>query len=120
MSAQLVEEQKVPRVLHGGSIRAASRCLPNGSKRSKIQAEITARVKGQHVNFRIEAMREGDWPAVRRIYGEGLRTGLAAFAKTAPPWEAWDRGHLKAGRYVARDTAWGVVAWAALSAVPDT
>jgi L-amino acid N-acyltransferase YncA len=72
------------------------------------------------LNFTIETLREHDWPQVRRIYGEGLRTGVAAFARTVPQWEAWNRGHLKTGRFVASDAAGRVVAWAALSAVPDT
>lgn len=68
----------------------------------------------------IETMQEGDWPQVRRIYAEGLRTGLAAFATTAPQWETWDRGHLRTGRIVARDSVGRIVGWAALTPVPDT
>lgn len=72
------------------------------------------------MEFTIEAMLEGDWPDVRRIYAEGLRTGLAAFAARAPQWEGWDRGHLQTGRLVARDGEGRTAGWAALSPVPDT
>jgi len=68
----------------------------------------------------IEGMQEGDWTEVRRIYAEGLRTGLAAFATNAPQWESWDRGHLRLGRLVALDSERRIVGWAALTPVPDT
>lgn len=72
------------------------------------------------MKFTIEAMQEGDWPEVRRIYAEGLRTGLAAFATSAPQWENWDRGHLRTGRLVARVSEGGIVGWSALTPAPDT
>lgn len=61
-------------------------------------------------------MREPDWPAVRDIYREGIRTGDATFETEAPEWAAWDAGHLPVCRLVARqgDTIGG---WAALSPV---
>lgn len=76
--------------------------------------------EGSAVNFTIEAMQEGHWPQVRRIYAEGLRTGLAAFANTAPQWENWNRSHLPAGRLVARNGDGHVIGWSALTPVPDT
>lgn len=72
------------------------------------------------MKFTVEAMQASDWPEVRRIYAEGLRTGLAAFAASAPQWENWDRGHLQTGRLVARDSEGRVSGWSALSPVPDT
>jgi phosphinothricin acetyltransferase len=65
----------------------------------------------------IEPMRETDWPAVRKIYEEGIATGDATFDTEAPDWEHWDAGHLEACRLVARDPGGEVVAWAALSPV---
>ena len=65
-------------------------------------------------------MQGSDWPEVRRIYAEGLRTGLAAFATSAPQWENWDRAHLQIGRFVARDGEERVAGWSALTPVPDT
>jgi L-amino acid N-acyltransferase YncA len=65
----------------------------------------------------IETMRPEDWPAVRAIYLEGIATGNATFALTAPEWEEWDAGHLPAPRMVARSDDGPALGWAALSAV---
>lgn len=59
-------------------------------------------------------MQPGDWPAVARIYEEGL--DLGTFEEAVPSWEDWDAGHLVAGRLVARDGG-EVVGWAALGPV---
>jgi L-amino acid N-acyltransferase YncA len=61
-------------------------------------------------------MRPDDWAAVRAIYLEGIATGNATFAQTAPEWEEWDAGHLPVPRMVARSDA-AILGWAALSAV---
>ena len=57
-----------------------------------------------------------DWDAVRSIYLEGIATGNATFAQSAPEWDEWDAGHLKTCRLVARSGG-GVLGWAALSSV---
>jgi len=64
----------------------------------------------------IEAMRESDWPAVSRIYRQGIDTGDATFETAVPEWPEWDSAHLLHSRIVARDgeQAGG---WAALSPV---
>jgi L-amino acid N-acyltransferase YncA len=55
-----------------------------------------------------------DWPAVRAIYLDGIRSGLATFETEAPSWEEWDRAHTL--RIVAeRDDA--VIGWAAAGPV---
>jgi L-amino acid N-acyltransferase YncA len=59
-----------------------------------------------------------DWPSVRRIYFEGIGTGMATFETKPPTWQAWDRGHLATPRLVARSGG-GVVGWAALAPVSD-
>jgi L-amino acid N-acyltransferase YncA len=69
------------------------------------------------MDYAIETMLPGDWPAVRRIYEQGISTGDATFDTQATDWEAWNAGHLEACRLVARDGAGEVVAWAALSPV---
>ena len=66
--------------------------------------------------MRIEAMSEGDWPEVRRIYIEGLETGDASFETEAPTWERWNTGHRPDCRLVARDGE-GILGWAALSPI---
>jgi len=66
----------------------------------------------------IRAMEATDWPVVRRIYEDGIVTGLATFEVTAPSWEAWNESHLDRGRLVAVVEG-QVVGWAALSPVSD-
>jgi L-amino acid N-acyltransferase YncA len=64
----------------------------------------------------VDAMRPGDWPRVREIYGQGIATGNATFEQTLPDWPTWESGHLMNCRLVAR---YGdqVIGWAALSPV---
>jgi phosphinothricin acetyltransferase len=64
--------------------------------------------------FTIEPMSASDWASVRRIYEEGIATGLATFETAAPEWESFNHGHRPDCRLVARDVN-GVVGWVALS-----
>src|SRR3954471_8880914 len=41
----------------------------------------------------IEPMRPDDWPAVHRIYAEGIATGDATLEREAPDWNHFDRSH---------------------------
>ncbi|MBV1757971.1 MAG: GNAT family N-acetyltransferase [Dethiosulfatibacter sp.] len=66
------------------------------------------------MNLIIDEMKESDWQQVRDIYLEGIRTGIATFEKDVPSWDAWDAGHLIAGRLVARFDD-KVIGWAAMS-----
>jgi len=61
-------------------------------------------------------MRPEDWPEVARIYDEGIETGFATFETRVPEYEAWDRAHLSACRWVA-DSGAHLLGWAALSPV---
>jgi phosphinothricin acetyltransferase len=63
-------------------------------------------------------MTPADWPAVRRIYQEGIETGQATFECAAPAtWEDFIKSKLSAGCLVARNGAGQVTGWAVLSAV---
>jgi L-amino acid N-acyltransferase YncA len=78
-------------------------------------------------------MLPNHWPAVQKIYGEGIATGNATFETEAPDWEKWDNGHRKDCRLVALETfdpkdtyedlvtiglqGLSVLGWAALSPV---
>jgi phosphinothricin acetyltransferase len=64
----------------------------------------------------IRPMSPADWPAVARIYAEGIATGTATFETAVPTWEAWDAAHVAAARLVA-ELDGAVVAWAALTPV---
>jgi L-amino acid N-acyltransferase YncA len=55
----------------------------------------------------IESMTADDWPAVRRIYAEGVATGDATLERETPDWDHFDRSHPSVCRRVARDRpAW--------------
>lgn len=64
----------------------------------------------------ISPLHPSDWPAVRRIYEEGIATGEATFETAAPAdWESWDAGKRPDCRLVARSADGRVLGWAALS-----
>lgn len=69
------------------------------------------------LDFRVEPMRDSDWPEVRAIYLEGIETGNATFEAGAPSWEAWDSAHMREPRLAARDGAGRLLGWAALTPV---
>jgi L-amino acid N-acyltransferase YncA len=58
----------------------------------------------------------GDWPAIARIYGEGIATRAATFETEVPSWEAWDASHLAAPRLVAEREG-EVCGWIAVAPV---
>ena len=62
----------------------------------------------------IDAMTPDDWPAVRRIYAEGIATGDATLEREAPDWNHFDRSHPVECRLVARDGTGEVLGWTAL------
>src|SRR4030095_5177055 len=66
----------------------------------------------------LQAMRPGDWPAVRVIYEAGIATGNATFETTAPDWPAWDAAHLP-GHRLGGPARGQVVGWTALAPVSD-
>ncbi len=61
-------------------------------------------------------MKPSHWEEVKKIYEEGIATGNATFETTAPDWEAWNNGHFKEGRIIAKGND-SVLGWAALSPV---
>jgi L-amino acid N-acyltransferase YncA len=65
----------------------------------------------------IDLLTESDWPAVRRIFEEGIATGDATLETEAPGWPEWDASHRAGCRFVARRGG-EVVGWIALSAPP--
>ena len=63
----------------------------------------------------IEPMSAADWPAVRRIYAEGIATGDATLERDPPDWDHFDRSHPTGFRLVARSAPDGVIGWTALA-----
>jgi phosphinothricin acetyltransferase len=62
----------------------------------------------------IDELTMADWPAVSRIFEEGLDQGT--FEETVPSWEQFDERYLAAPRLVARGGD-SVLGWAALALV---
>lgn len=62
-------------------------------------------------------MEPTDWPAVHRIYADGIATGDATLEREAPDWDHFDRSHRHDCRLVARLEPGGpAVGWVALTA----
>jgi phosphinothricin acetyltransferase len=66
----------------------------------------------------ITLLRPEHWPAIARIYAEGIATGDATFETEVPSWERWDSAHLGEHRFVAMCHG-EVVGWVAAGAVSD-
>jgi L-amino acid N-acyltransferase YncA len=64
----------------------------------------------------IRSMTADDWPAVERIYREGIATGNATFEVEPPGWEEFDREKVRDPRLVGVDGA-RVVGWVAASRI---
>ncbi|MEU7217047.1 helix-turn-helix domain-containing GNAT family N-acetyltransferase [Nocardia iowensis] len=64
----------------------------------------------------VRALRPADWTAVRRIYAEGISTGLATFETTVPSRASLDAHWLPEHRWVAEIDG-EVVGWTAASPV---
>jgi phosphinothricin acetyltransferase len=66
----------------------------------------------------LRAMTADDWPAVRRIYAEGIATGDATLERSVPDAAHFDRSHRPECRFVARAASTGrpgpVLGWTAL------
>jgi L-amino acid N-acyltransferase YncA/DNA-binding transcriptional ArsR family regulator len=69
----------------------------------------------------VRALEPRDWPAVRRIYAEGIATGLATFETAVPSRASLDAKWLPGHRWVAElsDNPGEVVGWTALSPVSN-
>ena len=68
--------------------------------------------------MQIRDLGPADWPAVARIFEEGIASGDATFETDAPSWDVWDAAHLAEHRLVVTlDDE--VVGWAALAPVSD-
>lgn len=83
---------------------------PRPYRQEDVPADVTVR-----------ALEAKDWPAVRRIYGEGIATGLATFETTVPSRASLDARWLPGHRWVAERTSepGEVVGWTALSPVSN-
>lgn len=62
----------------------------------------------------IRTMTPEDWPAVARIYQQGIDSNAATFRRRVPPWEDFDKSHSPICRYVAVSNG-EITGWAALT-----
>ena len=62
--------------------------------------------------MQLRDLAAADWPAVARIYADGIATGNATFETEVPPWEAFDATRLPEHRFVAEADG-AVVGWIA-------
>nr|BFF09299.1 GNAT family N-acetyltransferase [Microbacterium flavescens] len=67
--------------------------------------------------IRLREMTADDWPAVERIYAQGIEDGEATFEIATPTWEAFDAARLPHMRIVAEDTQGTLLGWVAASAI---
>ncbi len=105
-----------------------------GARPPGVGAEPTRAPAGQapapaFSQLTIAPLIEADWPAVARIYAQGIAAGDATFEQSVPSWEDWSAARASAPRLVARggggvagEQAGGravdadpVLGWAALS-----
>lgn len=64
----------------------------------------------------IKPLKSSHWSAVKEIYEQGLKTGVATFETESPSWEEWDQSHLSICRLVALEGD-EMIGWIALSPV---
>ena len=58
------------------------------------------------------------YPAISKIYSEGLSTGIASFETDTPTWDQWNEKFLDACRFIA-EVDDEIVAWCTLSSVSN-
>jgi L-amino acid N-acyltransferase YncA len=61
-------------------------------------------------------MTVDDWPAVARIYADGLASGVASFESEVPTWDAWNGSHRDELRLVA-ELDGALAGWLAVASV---
>ena len=71
------------------------------------------------MNYQIEPLQPEDWPQVRSIYAESIKTGIATFDTKPPNWKDWGSVRLSSCRFVAREGK-KVFGWATLSPAAST
>ncbi len=65
------------------------------------------------MEYKINQMKDQDWPEVQKIYQQGIETRDATFDAKVPEREEWDEKYHSSCRLVARDGD-DILGWAAL------
>ncbi len=68
--------------------------------------------------MQVEPLTPAHWPAVARIYAEGIAGRNATFETDVPDWERWDASRLAEHRFVATEDD-AVLGFAAVTPVSD-
>lgn len=66
----------------------------------------------------IRVMTASDWPAVARIFTQGIQSNTATFQRNCPTWDEWNTSHFDDCRLVAEKDGF-VIGWAALAPVSN-
>src|ERR1700692_4992593 len=69
-------------------------------------------------DIEVRPFRDGDWPAVRPNYAQGIATGNATFETEVPPFDRWSSAHPPQYRFVAI-LGGDIVGWVAAAPVSD-
>jgi len=67
----------------------------------------------------IRSYKSTDWPQVRKIYAEGIATGVATFETEPKPQSKWENNSLPGSQIVAEAADGRVTGWALLWPVSD-
>lgn len=67
--------------------------------------------------IKVRFLKRTDWTSVRKIYWQGIESGIATFETSVSSWLDWDASHLKLCRFVATDHTGKIVGWIALTPV---
>lgn len=70
------------------------------------------------MRYQIIPMLESHWPSVKKIYSEGINTGIATFQSSLPTWIEWNQEHINSCRFVIIDDN-QVMGWAALTPISN-
>ena len=87
--------------------------MPRRLCRSRASRRPRTPPRASPVDAVVRELRPTDWPDVRTIYEDGIRSGEATFESEAPSWPEWDAAHPELRLVAERDGS--VVGWAALS-----
>jgi phosphinothricin acetyltransferase len=61
----------------------------------------------------IRNITQADWPEIKAIFEDGIKTGDATLETSAPSWEFWNEVHLDFGRILTEENGL-IIGWAAL------
>ncbi|MDQ5822307.1 MAG: N-acetyltransferase family protein, partial [Actinomycetota bacterium] len=82
----------------------------------ELSATISPSAQLGGVRAELRQLEADDWPTVREIFRQGIRSGLATFEVEAPSWQDWDTTHHAEHRLVA-ELGDRIVGWATLAPV---